>query len=98
MPGNDDLSERARALHAASPVTDLHADTFLAVRYVGRDIRREGHPPRGFNPLLTHCDLPRWRRGGVRRQGLGVVVPPFVRSGARWDHARETLRLMHRAC
>ncbi|MGE0712737.1 MAG: hypothetical protein AB7N76_33485 [Planctomycetota bacterium] len=36
-----EVVERARALHAASPVTDLHADTFIAVRGVlGENFRR----------------------------------------------------------
>jgi len=93
----EDLVARARALHFASPVADLHADTFIAVRYVGCDIRRRHAPPRvwRWNPLLQHCDLPRLREGGVRYQGFGVVVPPWARGRARWEHALGTLRLMH---
>lgn len=90
------LLARALALHAAAPVTDLHADTFIAVRHLGYDLRRRHRPPRGWNPTRLHCDLPRWREGGVRAQGLGVVVPPWARGAARWAHARRTLTLVER--
>ncbi|MBX3469874.1 MAG: dipeptidase [Planctomycetes bacterium] len=95
-PYSEDVVARARALHAASPVLDLHADTFIAVRYFGADLRRKTPPPLGWNPLRTHCDLPRFKQGGMRGQGFGVVIPPFVRAGQRFDHARRTLRLMGR--
>lgn len=95
-PYPEDVVARARALHASSPVCDLHADTFIAVRYFGADIRRRNPPPLGWNPLRTHCDLPRFREGGMRGQGFGVVIPPFVRQGERFAHAKRTLRLMGR--
>lgn len=91
-----EVVERARRLHAESPVLDLHADTFIAVRYFGADLRRKAAPPYGWNPLRTHCDLPRFREGGMRGQGFGVVVPPFVRKGERFAHAKRTLRIMAR--
>ena len=90
------LLARAQALHAAAPVTDLHADTFIAVRHLGYDLRQRHPPPRGWNPTRLHCDLPRWREGGVRAQGLGVVVPPWARGAARWAHARRTLAVIER--
>ncbi len=96
-PYPDDVIARARALHEASPVLDLHADTFIAVRYFGADLRRKTRPPLGWNPLRTHCDLPRFREGGMRGQGFGVVVPPFVRAGERFAHAKRTLKLMGRS-
>jgi membrane dipeptidase len=96
MTYSPEVIERARRLHAESPVCDLHADTFIAVRYFGADIRRKAAPPFGWNPLRTHCDLPRFRQGGMRGQGFGVVVPPFVRAGERFAHAKRTLRIMAR--
>lgn len=95
-PYPEDVVARARALHASSPVCDLHADTFIAVRYFGADLRRRSPPPLGWTPLRTHCDLPRFREGGMRGQGFGVVVPPFVRKGERFAHAKRTIRQMHR--
>lgn len=95
-PYPEDVIRRARALHDAAPVCDLHADTFIAVRYFGADIRRKNPPPLGWNPLRLHCDLPRFREGGMRGQGFGVVIPPFVRAGERWTHAKRTLRQMER--
>jgi membrane dipeptidase len=94
---SSDVLERALALHHTSPVCDLHADTFIAVRYFGCDIRRRHGPPKflRWNPLRQHCDLPRLKEGGVRYQGFGVVVPPWCRGAARFEHACATIRLMH---
>ncbi|MBL4846676.1 MAG: membrane dipeptidase, partial [Planctomycetes bacterium] len=90
-----EVRERALRLHSASVVCDLHADTFIAVRYVGCDLGRRHKPPRFWNPLRKHCDLPRLREGGVNLQGFGVVIPPWVRGQVRFRHARGTIRLMH---
>lgn len=65
------------------------------MRYVGCDIGRRHRPPRFWNPLRAHCDLPRLREGGVKGQGFGVVIPPWVRGRSRFEHARDTIRLMH---
>lgn len=90
-----DVAQRALEIHRSSPVCDLHADTFIAVRYFGCDIRRRHRPPIGWNPMAQHCDLPRLREGGVRYQGFGVVVPPWARGVSRFRHALDTIRLMH---
>src|SRR5437667_4228626 len=85
---------RARALHESSLVVDLHADPFIAVRYLGADLGRRHMAPLGWAPFMLHCDLPRWREGGVKAQGLGVVATKLM-SRRPLDHARETLALMH---
>lgn len=89
-----DVVARALALHRTSPVADLHADSFIAARYVGRDLTRRLRAPRGWNPLRQHCDFVRLRAGGVRYQGFGIVVPPYVPRGARWRHAVRTLAVV----
>jgi membrane dipeptidase len=88
------LREQALALHASSLVIDLHADTFIAVRYAKRDISRRHAAPVGWAPFMLHCDLPRWKEGGIKAQGLGVVATKLMTRQPR-AHARETIRIMH---
>jgi len=57
-----EVSERARALHRASAVVDLHADSLL----FGRDLRRRSQ--------VGHVDLPRLREGGVMLQVFGIAT------------------------
>ncbi len=59
------VSSQARALHAASFVADLHADSLL----FGRDLLRRGR--------LGHVDLPRLREGGVALQVFGLPTKVF---------------------
>jgi membrane dipeptidase len=92
---DDALLARARALHESSVVIDLHADTFLAVRYRGADIAKRHMAPIGWAPFMLHCDLPRWREGGIKAQGLGVVATKLMTRRPR-EHALETIDLMHR--
>jgi len=65
------VSERARALHAASFVVDLHADSLL----FGRDLLRRGR--------LGHVDLPRLEEGGVALEVLDL--PTTVYFGTNID-------------
>ena len=61
-----EVSARAAALHRASAVVDLHADSLL----FGRDLRRHSN--------FGHVDLPRLREGGVLLQVFGVATSaPF---------------------
>lgn len=89
------LLERARAIHSSSLVLDLHADTFLAVRYRKADIGKRHHAPIGWAPFMLHCDIPRWREGGLKAQGLGLVATKLMTRSPR-EHALETMALMHR--
>jgi len=60
------VSDAARALHAASLVADMHADSLLA----GRDLVRRSH--------VGHVDLPRLQEGGVGLQFFtAATVVPF---------------------
>src|SRR5581483_6718812 len=87
--------ERARALHAESLVLDFYADTFFAVHFRGVDIARRHRAPIGWMLWMLHCDLPRWKEGGLKAQGLGLVATKLMTRDPR-PHAAQTLDLMHR--
>ncbi len=89
------LLDQARRIHAECLVLDLHADTFLAVRYRKADIAKRHMAPIGWAPFMLHCDLPRWREGGLKAQGLGLVATKLMTRRPR-EHALETVELMHR--
>jgi len=91
----DSFLARARAIHESALVLDLHADTFLAVRYRGADIGKRHRAPLGWAPFMLHCDIPRWREGGLKAQGLGLVATKLMTRSPR-AHALATLEIMHR--
>lgn len=70
------VSERARALHAASFVVDLHADSLL----FGRDLLA---PSR-----MGHVDLPRLRAGGVALQVFGLPTKVYFGTNIDRTEAR----------
>ncbi len=70
------VSERARALHAASFVADLHADSLL----FGRDLLARGR--------LGHVDLPRLREGGVALQVFGLPTRVYFGTNIQRTEAR----------
>jgi membrane dipeptidase len=71
-------SEQARALHAAHPAIDLHADTLMWSRWVGYDLHAPHEPPLPRAALGGHVDLPRMREGGVGAQFFGLVSLPVT--------------------
>jgi len=72
----------ARALHAATPVLDLHADTAKLMDRLGYDLgKRHRRPlPRSAN-YAGHVDLPRLRDGGVSGQFFGLWTVPYPERG-----------------
>jgi len=64
-------SPDARALHAAYPAVDLHADTLMWTRWIGYDLsaRHDALLPR--SALFGHVDLPRLAEGGIGLAFLG---------------------------
>lgn len=79
--GDDELSKRARDLHASALVFDAHIDTTLRLTRSDWDFTREHQPvPAGTSShpesqsQLGHADLPRIRKGGLDALFLGVVV------------------------
>ena len=71
-------SDQARALHAAHPAIDLHADTLMWSRWVGYDLHAAHEPPLPRAALGGHVDLPRMRQGGVGAQFFGLVSLPVA--------------------
>ncbi|MFL5248395.1 MAG: dipeptidase [Myxococcales bacterium] len=71
----------AKAVHAASPVADLHAHPGLVAHWLGRDLANPFRPPRfGYGPLWQQLDLPRMIEGGLRvltACAYTPTVPPF---------------------
>jgi membrane dipeptidase len=77
----DEITRRARALHASALVLDAHIDTTLRLTRSDWDFTREHQPvPAGVSShpesqsQLGHADLPRIRKGGLDALFFGVVV------------------------
>jgi membrane dipeptidase len=78
MPTVTRASEDARAIHAAHPAIDLHADTLMWSRWVGYDLHKAHEPPLPRAALGGHVDLPRMREGGMGAQFFGLVSLPLA--------------------
>jgi len=76
------VSDEAKAVHAAYPAVDLHADTLMWTRWLGYDLHRRHNPPLPKAAYGGHVDVPRLREGGVAAQFFGLVSLPLrERSG-----------------
>jgi len=71
-------SERARALHAAYPPIDLHADTLMWARWLGYDMFAKHEPPLWRAAFGGHIDVPRLREGGIGAQFFSLVSLPVA--------------------
>lgn len=79
------LSKRAKEVHDAALIVDLHCDLLLTSLFLRWDWTRR-HRPNPFPgaPLMGQCDIPRMRDGNLSCLGLGLVVSPLRRaSGPR---------------
>ena len=75
-----EISEEARAVHAASLVVDLHCDLLLTSYFLRWNwLRRHRPNPFPGAPLMGHCDIPRLRAGNVGCLALGLVISPLRR-------------------
>lgn len=72
-------SEAARAIHAAHPAIDLHADSLMWTRWVGYDLLTHHEPPLPRAALGGHVDVPRLHEGGMGAQFFGLVSLPTSR-------------------
>src|SRR5690349_22277906 len=74
-------STEARAIHAAHPAIDLHADTLMWSRWIGYDlgVRHEALLPR--SAYFGHVDVPRLAEGGIGAQFFGLVSLPVAERG-----------------
>ena len=90
------VSEEARAIHAAALIVDLHCDVLLTTAFLGWNwARRHAPNPLPGAALMGHVDLPRLREGNVGCLALGVVTNPLT---ARWrgpQHIENMLDRMH---
>ncbi len=73
-------SPEARAIHAAHPAIDLHADTLMWSRWIGYDLLRRHEPPLPRAAIGGHVDVPRMIDGGMGAQFFGLVSLPIRRS------------------
>lgn len=64
----DQLRDRAAALHASALVWDAHMDTLHRAQVEGHDISRRS---------ACDADLDRWQAGGIRAQVLALWVDPI---------------------
>jgi membrane dipeptidase len=78
-PSPETRSDRARALHAAHPAIDLHADTLMWTRWLGYDLHASHEPPLWRSVFGGHIDLPRMRQGGLGAQFFSLVSLPVAK-------------------
>ena len=82
-------SPRARALLAAHPAIDLHADTLMWASWIGYDVLRRHTPPFPKAAFGGHVDVPRMVEGGMGAQFFGLVSLPLT------PRARGPFRAIH---
>jgi membrane dipeptidase len=70
-------SPEARAIHAAHPAIDLHADTLMWSRWLGYDLLTRHEPPLPRAAIGGHVDVPRMIDGGMGAQFFGLVSLPM---------------------
>ncbi|WP_394827521.1 dipeptidase [Pendulispora albinea] len=76
------VSDEAKAVHAAYPAVDLHADTLMWTRWLGYDLHARHTPPLPWAALGGHVDIPRMREGGMAAQFFSLVSLPLRERGA----------------
>jgi membrane dipeptidase len=74
-------SSDARALHAAHPAIDLHADTLMWTRWLGYELGTRHDAPLPRAAFFGHVDVPRLIEGGVGAQFFGLVSLPVSHRG-----------------
>src|SRR6476619_4743920 len=74
-------SPEARALHAAHPAIDLHADTLMWTRWIGYDLGARHEPFFPAAAFFGHVDQPRLQDGGIGAQFFGLVSLPVAGRG-----------------
>jgi membrane dipeptidase len=71
-------SPQARALLAAHPAIDLHADTLMWAHWIGYDLLSRHTPPFPRAAFVGHVDVPRMVEGGMGGQFFGLVSFPLT--------------------
>ena len=95
LGAQQDLLERARALHRQVPLIDGHNDYPWALREIdpGRDLSKADIAD-SVPKLMT--DIPRLRAGGVGAQFWSVYVPSTMRGRAAVTATLEQIDVVHR--
>jgi len=88
--GRSGISREAMELHDHALVIDLHTDSLIAARMMGRDLSRSHRPPKGFQPWMLHADVPRLKEGGLDAVFFGIVTHPWPHKA--YERARRNLR------
>ncbi len=78
MPKPPPVDDHARAVHAAHPAIDLHADTLMWSRWVDYDLTVRHEAPLPRSAFAGHVDVPRLQEGGVGAQFFGLVSLPVL--------------------
>lgn len=81
-----EVSDEALELHRRAFVIDLHTDSLITARTLGRDLSKTHRPPKGFQPWMLHADVPRLKEGGLNAVCLGIVTHPWPRKAFERAH------------
>ncbi|MFT3767099.1 MAG: membrane dipeptidase [Minicystis sp.] len=88
----------ARAVHAAYPAIDFHADSLMWSRWVGYDLHERHEPPLPLAALGGHVDVPRLVEGGFGAQFFGLVSLPVGQRRGLAQVIDEQIDALERAC
>ena len=91
------VSDPALELHRRATVVDLHACTFILVRYGFYSLGTAHRSPLHPYTYMTSVDLPRLSEGGVDAVFFNVFSEPFdSRPDRPFHHAMRMINLVHR--
>ncbi|APR85250.1 Renal dipeptidase family protein [Minicystis rosea] len=88
----------ARAVHAAYPAIDFHADSLMWSRWVGYDLHERHEPPLPMAAIGGHVDVPRLVEGGFGAQFFGLVSLPIGQRNGLAQVIDEQIDALERAC
>jgi membrane dipeptidase len=91
-------SSEARALHAAYPAIDFHADSLMWSRWLGYDLHERHEPPFPRAAFAGHVDVPRLVEGGFGAQFFGLVSLPVGQRSGLAAVIDEQIDALERAC
>jgi len=89
----------ANAIHASSPVADLHAHPGLVAHWLSRDLSRSFRPPWfGYGPIWQQLDLPRMIEGGLRVLPACAYTPTVPLFPPPFEGAQRQLDFVEALC
>jgi membrane dipeptidase len=84
------VSSETLEFHRKALIIDLHTDSLVVSRMLGRDLAKRHAAPNGFRPWMLHADVPRLKEAALDALFFGIVTHPWPR-GAH-DRAMDNLR------